>query len=46
MREYEIPAMDGVPASGATTNALLNTSGAGNSGVTINADGYIVLPEI
>ena len=46
MREFEIPATDGAPASGTAPNALLNSAVSGTGGVTINADGYIVLPEI
>ena len=46
MRELEIPAVDELPSSGAVTNAFLNSAVSGTGGVTINADGYIVLPEI
>ena len=46
MREFEISAVDGAPASGAVPNTMPNASGAGSSGVTINTDGHIVLPGI
>jgi len=44
--EYEIPAAEQLPDSGQRLQGMLNSLAAGGSGITINADGYIVLPEI